>query len=85
MTDTPNIVQILLTQTPRNHRPEVLMLVFDCISKSCLDKHTIVPCDRVMPRRRLRSLYDKLLTVRPPLTRIAAALACVVRHLNVGA
>lgn len=85
MADTPNIIQILLSQPSGHHRPEILVLVFDRVSKSRLNKHTIVPRDRIVPRGRLRSLYDELLTIRPPLTGIAAALACVIRHLDHGA
>jgi ABC-type Fe3+ transport system permease subunit len=58
------------------------MGVLDSISKSRLDKHTTTSHNMILTWRRLRSLDDELLTIRPTLTGIAAAFARVIRHLD---
>jgi hypothetical protein len=58
------------------------MVILDSVAESRLDKYTTTARNMILTRRRLWSLNNELLTVRPSLTGIAAAFACVVRHLN---
>jgi hypothetical protein len=58
------------------------MVILDSVAESRLDKYTATARNMILTRRRLWSLNNELLAVRPSLAGIAAAFACVVRHLD---